>query len=144
MLCFTAFKQQWRNNMGWSCTQAADDTIEKINSLVQSQCPNVLKKYRDQLPGGFFEINRAKEHEDGSITGSVFKFVEGNKCSKVGSFKINPNGTIGWFPMLPLAIKKAVNDPILKVKMDRVLKNRELFNFDKANRQLNEAFSKLI
>ena len=130
--------------MGWSCTQAADNTIEKINSLVQSQCLNVKKNYQDQLPGGFFEINRAKEHEDGSITGSVYRFVGADKCSKVGSFKINPNGTIGWFPMLPLAIKKAINDPITKVAMDRISKNRELFNFDKANRQLNEAFSKLI
>ena len=130
--------------MGWSCTQAADDTIEKINSLVQSQCSNVKKNYQDQLPGGFFEINRAKEHEDGSITGSVYRCVGADKCSKVGSFKINPNGTIGWFPMLPLAIKKAINDPITKVAMDRISKNRELFNFDKANRQLNEAFSKLI
>lgn len=98
--------------MGWSCTQAADNTIEQINSLVQLQCSNVKKNYQDQLPGGFFEINRAKEHKDGSITGSVYRFVGTDKCSKVGSFKINSNGTIAWFPMLPLAIKKAINDPI--------------------------------
>jgi hypothetical protein len=100
--------------MGWSCTQAADNTIEKINSLVQSQCLNVKKNYQDQLPGGFFSINRSKEHEDGSITGSVHRFIGDDRCVRVGSFKINSNGTIARFPMLPLAIKKEINDLINK------------------------------
>jgi hypothetical protein len=100
--------------MGWSCTQAADNTIEKINSLVQSQCLNVKKNYQNELPGGFFEINRAKENEDGSITGSVYRSVGDDRCVKVGSFKINSNGIIAYFPMLPLAIKKEINDLIYK------------------------------
>jgi len=130
--------------MGWSCSQAADNTIEKINSLVQSQCNNVKKNYSCQVPNGFFEINTRKEHEDGAITGSVYKYVGEDRCSKVGSFKINSNGTIAWFPMLPLSIKKAINDPILKSFIDNATRNKQLFDYDKANRQINEVFNKLI
>ena len=130
--------------MGWSCSQAADNTIEKINSLVQSQCNNVKKNYSCQVPNGFFEINTRKEHEDGAITGSVYKYVGEDRCSKVGSFKINSNGTIAWFPMLQLSIKKAINDPILKSFIDNATRNKQLFDYDKANRQINEAFNKLI
>ena len=54
-----------------------------------------------------------KENYDGAITGTVWKFQkdtseisENSYIKKAGSFRINPNGFIKRFPLLPKEIKK--------------------------------------
>ena len=90
----------------------ADQTLEKINSLVQSECKEIKENYADQIPNGFLSVNTRIEHEDGSITGSVYKYVGTDRCLRVGSFKINGDGFIKRFPKLPTSIKNKINSQI--------------------------------
>ena len=85
--------------MGWSCSAKASYTMEAISKLIN-------RKSSNDLPGGvgFYEASN-KEWIDGSITGTVWKFVGPNQCKKAGSFKISGDGKIERFPMLPKEIK---------------------------------------
>jgi hypothetical protein len=88
--------------MGWSCSSLAHKTIEKIQAacLKQSDSQNV---WTDKGNKFFFELSR-KEHNDGAITGSIFKFVSTNHVLPAGSFRINADGSIKNFPHNPLKI----------------------------------------
>lgn len=85
--------------MGWSCSAKASYTLEAITKLIDRESSN-------DLPGGigFFEASR-EEWIDGSITGTVWKFVAANRASSAGSFKISGEGKIVRFPLLPKEIK---------------------------------------
>ena len=78
--------------MGWSCTQEADNTLRKIQTLYMGNSNYWMYKGKNF----FFEIGR--EQEDGSITGSVFQDISSDTCKKVGSIKIDPDGKIIRFP----------------------------------------------
>ena len=92
--------------MGWSCRVDADNTLTKIKTLIES---NYKVEFGNGLPNGFYDVNTRIEHIDGAITGSVHKFVGVDRCKKIGSFRIEGNGYIKRFPMLPLFIKKQIN-----------------------------------
>ena len=105
--------------MGYSCSKNANDSLDKINNILQDEYTTKLPTTKDgevidfTVPNGFFEIG--KENYDGAITGTVWKFIgsygsNGNfNCNKVGSFRIEPSGFITRFPLLPRDIKKIIN-----------------------------------
>ena len=115
------------NKMSYSCTKNADDVLKNINDILQSKYRNKLPKTKNgqvidfAIPNGFFEIG--KENYDGAITGTVWKFQkdtseisENSYIKKAGSFRINPNGFIKRFPLLPKEIKKSINNTFIEEK----------------------------
>ena len=89
--------------MGWSCSNLAFKTLEKIQAacLEQSDSSNT---WTDNGAKYFFEVSK-KEHWDGAITGTVHMMIANNSCVKAGSFRINADGTIKNFPHNPLKTK---------------------------------------
>ena len=74
--------------MGWSCTQEAGRTMERIYNL---HGDDALYHYRGKEY--FFDAS-SREYEDGHISMSAFVCVSGGKCRKVATFKIFPGGEI--------------------------------------------------
>jgi len=84
--------------MGWSCTKEAGDVMNKIfkKSFNQSGIQGAYT-----YKGHWYNFDPDNiEHEDGSITGQIDKFIDFNPKSermsarKVGTFKIDPHGRI--------------------------------------------------
>ena len=90
--------------MGYSCAKNANDSLDKINNILQDEYTDKLPTTEDgkvidfTVPNGFFEIG--KENYDGAITGTVWKFIgsycsDGKfNCNKSGSFRIEPSGCL--------------------------------------------------
>lgn len=82
--------------MGYSCTQDASHTLGVIGRMFATdKNPNILTIKKTQY---FFE--RGKEQTDGAITGSLMEMLPDNYCQKVGTVRIEPDGTITRFPKL--------------------------------------------
>ena len=79
--------------MGWSCSAVASNIMDELSekSFKKSGLQNV---YEHKGNWFMWEVSR-KEHEDGSITGSIHKFVEDPRgkdrtsARRVGNFKID-------------------------------------------------------
>ena len=91
--------------MGYSCTKDASEML----GLIRHQFNNgkysnglVIRSPRaDSYTSGhsyFYEVG--KEQVDGSITGTLFQNVDESRARKVGSFRINSDGTIARFPRI--------------------------------------------
>ena len=82
--------------MGWSCRADAYKTMKSWNDFCVriTGSSNVYvakdKKY-------FFEGSRV-EHNDGAITGSVFRFLDEKHCRKAGTFRIEGDGRVARYP----------------------------------------------
>jgi hypothetical protein len=92
--------------MGWSCSAKASDVMNAWNDFCfkSSGLSNVFK---DKGKTYLIEYSN-REHDDGSITGTILVSVgwnlHGNELfQKTGSFKINGDGTIA---RAPAALKK--------------------------------------
>ena len=88
--------------MGWSCTAKAGLTLDGISKAFQDSS----NTWNTEKGTFFFETGR--ENEDGAITGQVWKMIvwnDENRCKRVGSFKIEPDGKINRFPHLPSWLK---------------------------------------
>jgi hypothetical protein len=48
-----------------------------------------------------FFYERGPGNNDGSITGSIYKFIGETHCKKIGSIKILPNGKVKRWPGMP-------------------------------------------
>jgi len=92
--------------MGWSCSAAASDVMRAWTELcvAQTGSQNVYKTASGEY---FWEVSR-KEWDDGAITGSIVELgpptgsPDGARSGrKVGSFKINGDGTIARAPAYP-------------------------------------------
>jgi hypothetical protein len=51
--------------------------------------------------GNKYFYERGRENQDGSITGSIYKFIGNTHCQKIGSIKILPNGKVKAWPGMP-------------------------------------------
>lgn len=83
--------------MGWSCRTDAANTLDKIEKAcrLSTGSQNCIKQGEDEF---FFDVSRT-EHNDGAITGSVFKFTPSKThCRKAGSFRIEGDGTVTRAP----------------------------------------------
>ncbi len=89
--------------MGWSCSDKAGHVLDKWRNFCQrsSGYSNIYeykgKKY-------MFEIGN-KEHEDGSVTGTIFEMIQANPngsglMKPRGSFRINGSGKIDRAPLI--------------------------------------------
>lgn len=83
--------------MGYACAAAADDVLQVLSETGIFTSQN---SWTDKRKEYFFEIG--KENEDGAITGSVWLMTG----SKVGGFRIEPNGYISKFPHIPKKYKE--------------------------------------
>lgn len=88
--------------MGWSCTQAANQTLQKWEELCRAQTgsQNVFFTKKAKF---FFETSRT-EHPDGAITGTIFKFLypdtDAERVQRNGSFRIEADGSITTAPKI--------------------------------------------
>ena len=77
--------------MGWSCSSAAGARLDAISSwiVLNGNMDGSQNSWKDPKTGEryFFESSR-REHSDGAITGSIWKFVGEKNVVKSGSFKI--------------------------------------------------------
>jgi hypothetical protein len=88
--------------MGWSCSKAASDTLQPLwDYCVRSN--NNGNTWRG--PGGveFFAETSRREYDDGAITGHIVELgpakPDGARYGrKVGSFRVNGDGTIARMP----------------------------------------------
>lgn len=87
--------------MGWSCSSAASARLDAISSwiVLNGNMDGSQNSWKDPRTGEryFFESSR-REHSDGAITGSIWKFVGENSVVKSGSFKIERDGRISRGP----------------------------------------------
>jgi len=83
--------------MGWSCNAKAGWVLDAwINAcFAQSGCQNNFEANGQKY---FFETSR-KEHNDGAITGVVWRNLpDGKSCRQSGSFRIEGDGTVTRAP----------------------------------------------
>lgn len=98
--------------MGWSCTRAANMTLDAIQQAIGATSSNGMPD------GGFYEIGR--ENEDGAITGTVWRLLNANerlkyahlpnvetRVLKRGSFRIDSNGKVRRFHGLDTKLLRA-------------------------------------
>jgi len=92
--------------MGWSYSQAAGRIMDAwtqacIKSTGSQNCWEQENKKRY-----FWETSRT-EWPDGSITGTIFRFVGGEHVRRSGTFRINGDGSI---ERAPAFLKAALPD----------------------------------
>ena len=90
--------------MGYSCTQAAYQTLER--HFAGDECS--ANTWRHNGRRYFYE--RGRENADGAITGGVYEWRESDNLARyVGSFRIEPDGRASRAPfgMLVKAAKPA-------------------------------------
>jgi len=90
--------------MGWSCAAAASDTMFRWEMACRATTgsQNVFED------GGFryFWETSSTEHDDGSVTGTVWKMVGETTCRKAGTFRIDGDGRV---VRAPAFLKKAAH-----------------------------------
>lgn len=84
--------------MGWSYARAAGKTMDLWQNACRKNCGSQNKWQEANGKTYFFENSRI-EHPDGAITGSIYLIHQmGDRCHRVGSFRIEPNGRISRAP----------------------------------------------
>lgn len=83
--------------MGWSCTKAALDKLNYVMSLSMEESSNTWRNNNGEY--FFYELPN-REHADGRITATIMRFVGDNLCRKVGSLRIEADGTVTRWPHL--------------------------------------------
>jgi hypothetical protein len=107
--------------MGYSCTKDAHDMLglirnqfgdgETSNGLVmRSPRANAYESGRSY----FYEVG--KEQADGAITGTLFLNVSDNQALRVGSFRINANGSIARFPRIRRDMRTSMYFMMLEIQ----------------------------
>lgn len=76
--------------MGWSCRADAADTLDRIMAKCRASSGS-SNVWNDGKTRYFFESSHT-EHSCGKITGSIYKMLDGGKCSRSGSFSISGDG----------------------------------------------------
>lgn len=83
--------------MGWSCCARAAWTLDAWTAacLESTGSQNVFRVNNERY---FFETSR-KEHSDGAITGTVWRFLPDDKhVRRCGSFRIEGDGSVTRAP----------------------------------------------
>lgn len=89
--------------MGWSCNASAGFVLDAFGAACVESTGS-SNTYETKGKRYFFEVS-STEHDDGAITGSIFKFIgSGGFCVKSGSFRIEGDGTV---TRAPAFLKKA-------------------------------------
>ncbi len=77
--------------MGWSCSRAAMETMQKISDACRKQTQS-QNSFVVQGKSYFFEQSR-RETPEGAITGTIQKEMPSGLWRMSGSFKIDADGT---------------------------------------------------
>ena len=86
--------------MGWSCTTKAGDTMQKIFDAIARNFGS-QNQWEDKKGTQYFWEVGHTEHDDGHISGDVYRCYEQNGkplCCKSSSIYINPDGSIRRAP----------------------------------------------
>lgn len=95
--------------MGYSAAAAAFDTLNTFDNHGTDRSGNVW-----EYNGSRYFFERGRENSDGAITGTIFRFVGTDSAVRVGSFRINPDGTIARAPFgLRNCLTQRVAVPVL-------------------------------
>lgn len=99
--------------MGWSCNKLAGLTLDAIKDFcyAQSGISNVFASNGNRY---MIEISR-REHRDGAITGTIYKYLENDRVKKSGSLRIEGDGKVSSGP----AVLKHLPVYVLGIKEDR-------------------------
>jgi hypothetical protein len=89
--------------MGYSATAAALDILPEI--IAPFQKTKAQNEWTIGSESYFYEVGG--ENRDGAVTGSIYKM----SGSKVGGFRIEPNGYITRFPSIPSSHIRKLNEP---------------------------------
>ena len=78
--------------MGWSCSNESYKTMERWQNtcIAQTGSSNTFVLKGQKF---FFEPSRT-EHNDGAITGSIYRFEGENHARKCASFRIEGDGKV--------------------------------------------------
>lgn len=89
--------------MGWSCAAKAGLVLDQVSNFCvkNTGASNVFAK-----DGETFFFERGREHNDGRITGTIWRNVGNNLARKVGTFLIDADGKIVRFPMISKESRK--------------------------------------
>lgn len=82
--------------MGYSCTKDANDML----GLIRNQFGDGTASNGLAISGETYFYEVGKEQADGAITGTLFQNIDANHARRVGSFRINADGTIARFPRI--------------------------------------------
>jgi hypothetical protein len=88
--------------MGWSCSAAANEVLKRWVEACRAQTGSQNEFVVDGRKY-FWDITRT-EWEDGAITGSICRTLNDTSpdgrflCRKVGTFRINGDGTVARAP----------------------------------------------
>lgn len=83
--------------MGYSCTVDASNALAVVGHFYATNGnPNILT-----IRGTEYFFERGRENGDGAITGILMESLPGDLCRKVGTVRINPDGSIARFPRIP-------------------------------------------
>lgn len=82
--------------MGWSCTKAAGDTHDKWAAICRKSTGS---SNAFEISGAryFYECDNV-EHDDGAITGEVFRMVSESGAKKIGNYRIGGDGSVKKWP----------------------------------------------
>jgi len=92
--------------MGWSCRRDAGETLGKVTAACV-ESTGMSNTYEVDGVRRFIEVSN-KEHDDGAITGSVYREIGDGLCRKAGSFRINGDGSVARGPAF---LKDAAKKP---------------------------------
>lgn len=102
--------------MGWSCTQAAHHVLEAWskacleNSGSQNQWSANGREY-------FFETG--PERDDGSVTGSIWRFLgDGKHVKRSGAFRIEADGEVARAPKFLKKVASTEAEALKKLGKD--------------------------
>ena len=85
--------------MSYSCTAKANCVLKKMVEQLQASSPCEQESQNTwQTTRARYFYEQGRENNDGAITGSVMMFLGTTGCRRVGSYRIEPNGTISRFP----------------------------------------------
>jgi len=89
--------------MGYSCTQDADSMLGVIRKAYgdPTKGSNILR-----LRGEDYFYERGREQGDGAITGQLWLMLANDMARPVGTYRIEPDGTIARFPRLSSVQKR--------------------------------------
>ena len=82
--------------MGWSATAKACDIERQWSNACRAQTGG-SNKYEANGNTYFYDIGR--EQRDGAITGQVFQMSDTGYATRVGTFRIEPDGTVTRYPV---------------------------------------------
>lgn len=104
--------------MGWSCSAAAGRTLEAIQAACVASTGSQNTWEEPGRAPCFFELD-STEHDDGAITGDVFRMAPGtSRCRATTRFRIEADGRLSIGPRF---FRGAVANPMTGTSLGRFI-----------------------